>query len=82
MKLNVVPIGNSKGIRLPKDILNQCRIENEVDLEIEDGKLIITPVKLRSRKNWDSKFKEMKKNNDDKLIIDDNIDLDMENWEW
>ena len=82
MKLNIVQIGNSKGIRIPKTILNQCNIQNEIDLEIEDGKIIIYPINTHPRKNWDKMFKEMKKNREDKLIIDDKIDLEMDNWEW
>ncbi|GAH76797.1 unnamed protein product, partial [marine sediment metagenome] len=45
MLINIVPIGNSKGIRIPKAILDQCDIENEVDLEVENGKIIIEPIK-------------------------------------
>jgi antitoxin MazE len=82
MKLSVVQIGNSKGIRIPKTILNQCDIQNEVDLEIEDGNIVLYPVNKKPRKDWDKKFKEMKKNGDDKLIIDANIDLEMDNWTW
>ena len=82
MKLSVVQIGNSKGVRLPKTILNQCNIQNEVDLEVENGKIILYPITKKSRINWDKKFKDMNKNKDDKLIIDDNIDLEMENWQW
>jgi len=82
MKVNIIPIGNSKGIRLPKNVLNQCNIENQVDLEIDDGKIIIVATHDKPRKNWDEKFKKMKINNDDQLIIDDKVDLEMDNWEW
>lgn len=82
MKLNVVQIGNSKGIRIPKTILNQCNIENEIDLEVENGKIIMYPISKKPRENWDKYFKQMKENKDDKLIIDDKIDLEMDNWEW
>ncbi len=82
MKLNIVQIGNSKGIRIPKVILDQCNINKEVDLEVENGKIILYPIYKKPRKYWDKKFKEMKKNQDDKLIIDDDIDLIMDNWEW
>lgn len=82
MKLNVIQIGNSKGIRLPKTILNQCAIQNEVDLEIKDGNIVLYPVKNNPRKNWDKKFKEMNKHDHDKLIIDDVIDLKTDDWTW
>ena len=82
MKIKIVPIGNSKGIRIPKTILSQCQIENEVDLEIEGKKIIIKSIKKKPRDGWDKAFLNMSKRNDDKLLIDDNIDLDLDDWEW
>lgn len=82
MKATIVPIGNSKGIRIPKTILKQCHIEKDIDLEIEGDKIIIKPIRKELRKNWDRTFRKMKENKDDRLIIDDKIDLDMVDWEW
>ena len=82
MVINIVKIGNSKGIRLPKTILNQCEIDKKVDLEIEGKNIVIKPIIKKPRENWDEHFQKMNNNNDDKLIIDDNIDLKMDNWEW
>ena len=59
MKLRLVAIGNSRGLRLPKAILEQCRLENEVELEIEAGRLIIKPARRSTRKGWDEAFKKM-----------------------
>lgn len=82
MKATIVPIGNSKGIRIPKTILEQCHIEKEVVLKVEDDNIILKPVKKEPRKNWEQYFKKMKKTKEDRLIIDDKIDLDMVGWEW
>jgi len=82
MKVSIVPIGNSKGIRIPKTILEQCHIRKTVFLEVKGGGIVIKPVKEEPRKGWDQDFERMYENKDDQLIIDDNIDLDMEDWEW
>jgi len=82
MKVSVVPIGNSKGIRIPKAILQQCHIEKEVELEVENEKVIVSSIKKEIRKNWDSQFKNMSKKKEDQLLIDDIIDLDSAQWEW
>ncbi len=82
MKATIVPIGNSKGIRIPKTILEQCNIEKEVVLEIEGQSIIIKPFKKEPRKNWEQYFRKMKVRNEDRLIIDDKIDLDVADWEW
>lgn len=82
MILDVVKIGNSKGIRIPKNILEECGIDKQVDLVLKDHSLYIKPV--NPRKGWDEAFKKMAANNDDELLIDDSIDLDNEQdeWEW
>lgn len=81
MLSDVVRIGNSKGIRIPVQILKECSIKDKIHLEVQDGKIIITPVN-NPRENWDAEFKLMHENGDDKLIIDDILDDDMEDWEW
>lgn len=82
MLINIVPIGNSRGIRIPKSILEQCHIENTVNMEIKDDTIILTPIKKTPRKGWADKFKQMHIDGDDKLLIDDSIDVNMDDWEW
>ena len=82
MLINIVPIGNSKGIRIPKAILDQCDIENEVDLEVKNGKIIIEPIKRIPRNGWTESFIKMAKTGEDQLLFEDTIDLEMEDWEW
>lgn len=82
MKAAIVPIGNSKGIRIPKTILEQCHIDKEVVLEIEGNTIIIKPSIKEPRKEWEQYFRKMKESGEDQLIIGDKIDLDMEGWEW
>lgn len=82
MKTAVIKIGNSRGIRIPKSVLAECHIENEVDLILEKDKIIIIPFKERPRIGWEFQFKKMAEKNDDKLIIPEAIDLDQKDWEW
>ena len=82
MLINIVPIGNSKGIRIPKAILDQCDIENEVDLEVENGKIIIEPIKRIPRNGWAESLIKMAETGEDHLLLEDTIDIEMENWKW
>ena len=82
MLISVVQIGNSKGIRLPKAIIEQCEINDKLDMEIKDNKIILRAVKENIRDGWAEKFKTMAENGDDKLAIVNSIDIDMKNWEW
>jgi antitoxin MazE len=82
MKATIIPIGNSKGLRIPKAILEQCNISEEVSLEVKGDSIIIKPNKKKPRKDWDKYFKMMKEKEEDKLLINEKIDLETENWEW
>ena len=70
MELSVINIGNSKGIRLPKTILEKYAINNKIELVLEKGYIILKP-KPEPRKNWEKAFKKMHENGDDKLLIND-----------
>lgn len=82
MKAAVIQIGNSKGIRIPKTVLAECQIEDEVDLLVEDNKIIITPFKNKPRMGWEDQFKAMAERKEDELLIPDSIDLETKDWEW
>ena len=82
MKVNIVQIGNSKGIRIPASVLSQCNIGTEVEMKIENQKIVIIPVKETPRREWSKKFKEMAENKHDSLLIDDSLDIEQEDFEW
>ena len=82
MLVSVVAIGNSKGIRIPKAILEQCNIRDQVDLEVREGQIILEPVRDAPRRDWDEAFRQMAGNRDDRLLIPDGLDLDTDEWEW
>ena len=84
MRASIVRIGNSQGIRIPKVVLEQTRLHGEVDLEVKDEKIIISPVK-KPRQDWDRQFKLMAERGDDKLLDSEVVSLtsfDVEEWEW
>lgn len=80
MDLSVVQIGNSKGIRLSKTILEKYNIKDTVELVLEKGYIIIRPKTL-PRKGWEKAFKKMHVNNDDKPLMADVFeDENFEEW--
>lgn len=83
MRTRVVKIGNSKGIRIPKPLLEQSGIADEVDMEIEDGQIVIRAVR-HPREGWDAAFTEMAQRGDDRLLDDvpSASTWDEEEWEW
>ena len=84
MRARIIKIGNSQGIRIPKPLLEQVGIGEDVELAIEDKRIIILPVS-NPRENWDEAFKQMAANGDDTHLIDDQSlthSWDEEEWEW
>lgn len=82
MKATLVRIGNSRGIRIPKPILEQCGITEEVELEVEDGRLIIRPAKA-PRSGWADAFASMTRAGDDSLIDEEPASSwDKTEWRW
>lgn len=83
MKSTIRNIGNSKGIILPQNILKECAIEYEVNIEVKDNTIVISPIEEQKRKGWAEAFQEMAKNGDDELIIPDVFeDEDFKDWTW
>lgn len=80
MKASIIQVGNSKGLRLSKTILEKYNIKDKVELILEKGQIIIRPVQT-PRKDWDKAFERMRKNEDDKLLMSDVFDEEnLEEW--
>ena len=81
MKASIIRIGNSRGLRLPKPIIEQCGFDKEVEIEVRNNEIIIRPAK-RPRHNWEQAFKSMAERGDDMLIESPDTAWDEEEWEW
>jgi antitoxin MazE len=80
MKSQIIQIGNSQGVRLPKVLLEESRISGEVDLELHpDGILIRNAQKPRA--TWDQQFQAMAENDEDEML-DGPVFTSFEKKEW
>lgn len=80
MDISVIHIGNSKGIRLSKMLLEKYNITDKVELILEKGYIILKPIQ-EPRKDWEKAFKKMHENGDDQLLINDVFeDESLEEW--
>ena len=82
MKTQIVPIGNSRGVRIPKALLELCHVQTTVNLSVKGQAIIIRPVKRRPRAGWDVAFKKMHDHHEDQPFIPDDLELDLGSWEW
>ncbi len=82
MRVSVVPIGNSRGIRLPKAILEQLHISDQLELEVENKQIILRPINRNPRSGWEEALQKMNKNQEDKLLIPETGTEEGFDWEW
>ncbi len=88
MKARIVKIGNSKGIRIPKPLLEQTGLADEVEIRVEDNRLVIAsalPEPPPPRHGWAKAFKEMAATGDDTLLDGERALPTLwegEEWEW
>ena len=82
MKVELVRVGNSRGIRIPKPIIEQCRFEDAVELRVENDHLVIAPARL-PRAGWEEAFRAAGSSAHDELLLDTpSNQFDREEWQW
>lgn len=84
MKTKVVRIGNSRGVRIPKTLLEQCGLQGAVELEVREGQLVLRSA-TRPRAGWDDAFRRMQQHGDDVLLDRDSqpsTKWDRTEWRW
>jgi antitoxin MazE len=83
MKVNLIRIGNSKGVRIPASVIKECGFETQVDLRVEDGVVVLVPAG-RGRDGWDAAFARMAEAGDDAPLLPEEQAnaFDEEEWTW
>ena len=83
MRIELVRIGNSRGIRIPKPLIVQCGFGDTVDLLVEQGRLVIAPER-RARRGWKEAFAAAGSSAQDPLPFETlpTNDFDAEEWTW
>ncbi|MFC1572506.1 AbrB/MazE/SpoVT family DNA-binding domain-containing protein [Candidatus Eisenbacteria bacterium] len=88
MKGKIVRIGNSQGVRIPKPLLEQTGLADEVEINVEENRIVISPAEPEvspPRKGWAKAFKAMAAAGDDVLLDGErplSTKWDEEEWEW
>jgi antitoxin MazE len=82
MKTHLVRIGNSRGIRLPKTIIVQAGLADEVELGVRDGAVIIARA-TSARSGWADAARQMRQRDEDRLIDTSTpTRFDEKEWQW
>ena len=84
IRTRIVKIGNSRGIRIPKPLLDQLGLISEVELSVQQDQLVVRPAR-QVREGWDEQFRAMAQHGDDRLLdapLPSLTRWDEEEWEW
>ena len=84
MKTRIVQIGNSRGIRIPKPLIEEVGLGGEVEITVRNHGLLILPA-ARARSGWGEAFAAMAGRGDDAPLDGDVQGLtrwDRDEWEW
>jgi len=80
----MIQVGNSKEVLIPKPILEQLALEEEMELSVRGKELVIRPAK-RPRSGWEDQFRRMAQRGDDRLLDAEEVSFtkwDEDEWEW
>ena len=82
MRAHLIRIGNSRGIRIPKPLLEQVGLRDTVQIRAEKGRLVIQPDK-GLREGWAEAFQAMAVRGDDRGLLDASTNtFDTKEWTW
>lgn len=82
MKTKLVRIGNSRGIRIPKPLIEEAGLLDEVELEVRKGAIVISPAN-GVRSNWEEAAEAIHDDGADQLLdAGVNTRFDDEEWKW
>jgi antitoxin MazE len=65
MRSKLVRMGNSRGVRLPKPILEASGLTDEIEIEVEKGRIVLLPARRKPREGWAEDARRMVENGDD-----------------
>ena len=82
MKTRLVRIGNSRGVRLPKPLIEEAGLTEEVELTVRDGAVVVARV-AGNRSGWAEAARQMHERGED-VLLDPVVTtrFDEKEWEW
>jgi antitoxin MazE len=82
MRAKIIKIGNSQGLRIPKNLIEECNIHKIVAIKVHENSLIITACN-ETRKDWDKRFGALQHENEEalSLLLNSSNSFDNEEWE-
>lgn len=83
MKTKLILIGNSQWVRIPKPLIEESGLTEEIEMVLRDNEIVLRSAK-KIRKDWDQSFEEMAEKGDDQLLDQEEVERtgDRDEIEW
>ena len=81
MRAQIVKIGNSQGIRIPKAVLEETRMSGDVELKVTPEGILIKNIN-KPRSTWDAQFKALGDGDDDLSLARPSTSFEKKDWQW
>jgi len=84
MKTKLIKIGNSRGIRISKTMVEQCKLNGDLNIEIRENEIVISSEE-NNRLGWEEAFKKAVSLKENSMVDDDGMNLsewDEKEWKW
>ena len=85
IRTRIVRIGNSQGVRIPKALIEQAGLRDDVEIRLDDSRLIISAAR-HPRSGWQDAFQAMPEQHDDAPRLEADVlapsEWDLTEWQW
>jgi len=82
MHVTIRPFGNSRGVIIPKPLLAQVGLQDEAEIEVQDGALVLRPVQAPVRQGWAQAAQAIAAADENEQVLGDGPLADEGEWQW
>ncbi len=82
MHVTIRPFGNSRGVIIPKPLLAQVGLQDEAEIEVQDGALVLRPLKAAARQGWAQAAQALAAAGEDEQVMGDQPLAAEDEWQW
>lgn len=82
MHVTIRPFGNSRGLIIPKPLLAQVGLQDEAEIEVQDGALVLRPAKAPVRQNWTQAAQAVAQAEAQEQVLGEQPLANEDEWQW
>jgi antitoxin MazE len=82
MHVTIRPFGNSRGLIIPKPLLAQVGLQDEAEIKVQDGALVLRPLQAPVRQGWAQAARAIAAAKQEEQVLGDGPLADEGEWQW